>query len=156
MEQTRMNEEVKSDSGTATVEPFSIAEADWLIQHFLNLANSPSTGIEVGITLNVGGLLVSGTMVSGKKYFEGIADLLSNANTNMPEIAESWKSLSAFGQIYDDTAEVESNRNPQYIHLRNTRFFSAAGTAVPNSPGVWWRGRITEVAGFSFGTMSQE
>ena len=111
--------------------------------------------IEIGITLHVGGSLVSGTLINGKKYFDGIAELMTGANTNLPKVAASWKSIAEFGQIYDAPAEDGRLKNTQYIHLKNARTFGNAGTIIPARLGVLWRGRLSNVAGFSFGILNQ-
>jgi hypothetical protein len=41
---------------------------------------NPSDDFEVGITLNVQGILVSGIMISAKRYYEKMGKVLSEAN----------------------------------------------------------------------------
>jgi hypothetical protein len=92
---------------------------DWLLQHLVALVTDGP--LEMGITLQVGGLLVSGKLVSGARYFEAAARPL-----------------------------------PHYIHLTDTKFFSTAGDPVPAGKGVWWRGRIAEVGGFTLGQLQAQ
>lgn len=49
------------------------APLDWFLQSLVNMANTDS--LQIGITLQVSGLLVSGVLVGGKAYFEGFAEL---------------------------------------------------------------------------------
>ena len=140
---------------TASGEAQPVAMVDWFLQSFINLANNPSASVEMSVTLHVGGFLVSGTLVGGKKYFEGIAQVLAAANTNMPDLAESWKSIANYGNIYEGSAEQnEVEKNPQYIHLQNASTFSTAGAPIQAGPGGWWRGRLTQISGFSFGSLA--
>ena len=150
-----MPEGVNDDNNKVDVTALPVAKVDWFLQNFVNMANNPAAGIEIGITLHVGGTLVSGTLISGKKYFDGIAEIMVKANTNMPEIAESWRSFSEFGTIYDAPPEDSTQKNPQYIHLLNAHTFSSGGTPIPSGLGVLWRGRLTDVSGFSLGVLNQ-
>ena len=134
-------------------EPLSCAaQPDWFLQSLVNLANN--SDVEIGITLQVSGLLVSGTLVGGKKYFEGFAEDFSSAFANDPESAESIKSsFTKYGEIYQKE-ESEEVPPPQYIHMKDTHFFSTAGNPIPGNRGVWWRGRVAEVGGFILGSLS--
>ena len=149
-----MADETTNDSSQTHTTPLPVAEVDWFLQHFINLANNPAASVELSLVLNVGGFLVSGTLVGGKKYFAAVAELLSSANTNMPEISEVWKGIANYGKIYEVSAEEgEGNKNPQYLHLQNAKTFSTSGTPIQAGPGGWWRGRVAEVSGFSFGSL---
>ncbi len=133
--------------------PF-VVETDWFLQSLVNMANEGNIGI--GITLQVSGLLVSGTLVGGRKYFDGFAEDFASAFLNDPDTAESVRtSFSKYGGIYDKK-EGEEIPPPQYIHLENARFFSTTGSPTPGNRGVWWRGRISEVGGFMLGSLSSD
>ena len=130
--------------------PFAVPH-DWFLQSLVNMANN---GIEVGVTLQVSGLLVSGVLTGGKAYFEGFAEDFSGG-LNDPEVAESVRSSFAkFGDIYKKE-DGDEPPPPQYIHLKNARFFNTSGNPIPGNKGVWWRGRISEVAGFTLGSLGQ-
>jgi hypothetical protein len=45
---------------------------------------------------------------------------------------------------------------PNYIHLKEAKFFlpSGAGKPIPANQGVWWRGRLSEVSGFILGSLA--
>ena len=60
-----------------------------------------------------------------------------------------------FGTIYDTPPEESEPKNPQYIHLLRARTFGPGGIPIPNGPGVLWRGRLTDVSGFSLGELNQ-
>ena len=137
---------------------FEVSQTDWFLQSLVNIAHD--VNLEIGITLQVSGMLVSGNLVSGKQYFEGFATDFASAFIAHPEVAESIKnSFASYGDIYNKEAEVESSQPqplPQYIHLKNARFFNTAGNPIPGNRGVWWRGRICEVGGFTLGSLSPE
>ena len=129
---------------------------DYFLQSLVGLAND---GLEIGITLTVGGFLVSGILVSGKRYFNdnlagpGFAD-------HMGESAETIRDyFRSFGSIYDDatnTPEGAPRPLPTFLHLYNARFFHNSGKPIPANRPIWWRGRISEIQGFTIGSLSAE
>lgn len=129
------------------------ANTDWFLQLLVNMTND--SNLEIGITLQVSGLLVSGKLISGKRYFDGIATDFASPFASDPDVAESIKSsISAYGDIYSKQNENAKMPPPQFLHLKDARFFNTFGNPVPENKGVWWRGRIREVSGFVLGTLS--
>lgn len=126
---------------------------DWYLQKLVSIANS--SGIQFGITLVVGGSVVSGQLVGGQKYFEEFAR----------EFAEAWpgerredirRAFASNAEIYQRSPqEDEKGFPPQFIHLIDARCFYP-GSQLPNNRGVLWRGRINAVSGFSLGMLSTD
>lgn len=133
--------------------PPPLADTDWFLQMLVGMTNDAM--FEVGITLQVSGMLVSGSLVSGKAYFDGFAADFASIFAE-PEIASSIRrDLSSYGDVYNAPDEGQPDRPPpQYVHLKNARFFNTAGKPIPANRGVWWRGRIREVGGFTLGSLS--
>ncbi len=126
-------------------------QPDWFLQQLVRLAQVGD--LDIGITLQVGGLLVSGFIVSGKKYFEGFAESFARPIAGQHEITQSFTdALSQHGAIYDKRVGDEVLL-PSYIHLKNARFYNSTHTAIPANKGVWWRGRLSEVGGFTLGAI---
>ncbi len=50
---------------------------DWFLRVLVGMANS--SRLQVNVTLNVGGLLLSGTLISERQYFEGVAEGIRSA-----------------------------------------------------------------------------
>jgi hypothetical protein len=145
--------EAATDSATQPTPVDPVARTDWFLQYFVNNANN--LGVEIDVALHVAGLVVTGTLTSGQRYFELMGDALSKATTNMPEVTEALKAVAKFGDFYaprDEEEKSDRPDTPQYIHLRNARYFSPAGGPIPASGGLLWRGRVTEVSGFSIGS----
>jgi len=129
-----------------------VDDKDWFLQNLVNMVNSG--GFSLDITLNVGGFLVSGQMIGGKAYFEGFGSDFASAIEN-PKIAASIEAAFAKnGEIY--SLEGEMPPSPSYIHIMNARFFNTNGNPIPDNRGVWWRGRLSQVDGFSLGSLSAE
>lgn len=127
-------------------------QQDWFLQSLVNMVTSG--GLEIGLTLHVGGLLVSGLLVSGRRYFEGFGEDFASAIPDA-EVAENIKSsYASLGASIYQTREEGTTNAPSYIHLQNAKFFSPNGNPLPANHGVWWRGRISEVQGFFLGNLS--
>ena len=65
------------------------AQTDWFLQMLVQLANT--SPMEIGITLQVSGMLVSGIIVSKKSYFEGFAEDFASPCYGEPNTAETMK-----------------------------------------------------------------
>lgn len=124
-------------------------QLDWFLQVLVGMVNS-NRGMEIGVTLQVSGLLVSGMLTSGANYFEGFAKEMV-AGFQATDDAD--KIEKAFGEYVD--LYKRPSPTTVYIHLKETRFFDPAGSPIPTNRGVWWRGRLSEVSGFILGTLSK-
>lgn len=119
---------------------------DWFLQELVGLANVVGD-FELGVTLNVQGSIISGTAISGRRYFEEAAKLFA---TEDPENhLSNW--VKSFTAIYDEGEKPAAP--PGYIHLMNARVFGTGEGTIPSNDGTLWRGRISAVSGFSFGSL---
>jgi len=136
------------------LEPFPpAAQSDWFLQRLASFANEH--GLEMGITLQVSGLLVSGTLVSGARYFEAIAENFSQGLARHADLARVMKEgVASFAEVYADVGGTTPPL-PQYLHLKDAQFFSTTGTPVPENQRVWWRGRVSEIGGFTIGQLQR-
>ncbi len=129
---------------------------DWYLQSLVSTVNAST--IEFGVTLLVEGAIVSGLLVSGKKYFEIFSKEFADAYPGDDESKETVRTaFAAYADIYSqDGSNEEQPPPPQYIHLVNARCFSPGGQSLPGNRGVLWRGKINAVSGFSLGSLSAE
>ncbi|WP_213880903.1 gas vesicle accessory protein GvpU [Pseudomonas sp. dw_358] len=127
-------------------------QTDWLLQWFVQFVNK--TPVEVGITLSIGGGLVSGILISHHQYFEELAADFSKPFEAFagPE-AEHVKEL-VLGFIAPPTPPGEKEPAMQFLHLRDARLYSAGGGEAIPTKGALWRGKISAVDGFSMGGLS--
>jgi hypothetical protein len=128
------------------------AAADWFLQHLVSHVND--FPVELPITLQVSGMFVSGQLVSDARYFEGIAGDSAHGLAAHPEIAESVrKSFNSVGPAIGktDSNAVAPGPAPHFLHLQNARFSGATAKHTDKAEGIWWRGRVSEVDGFSLG-----
>jgi hypothetical protein len=142
---------MSDDTQNTTIED----NGDWFLQSLINIVNGKD--LEIGITLNVGGFLVSGLLVSGHRYFEAFGQEFSSAFTETDVVQSIKESFSMYGVIYtQERSQDEDVPPPNYIHLRNAKFFNTNGNPLPGNRGVWWRGRVSEVSGFMLGNLSSD
>ena len=112
-------------------------------------------GTEIGITLHASGLVVSGMLISGRRYFELLIESLENSPS---------EGGGTFGQLFtpfrdrytedgltnDSTEGEDTTLQPVgFIHMRDAQTFSPTGHSLP---GTLWRARLTEITGWSIGS----
>ncbi|MBF8676224.1 gas vesicle protein [Pseudomonas fulva] len=126
-------------------------DRDWLLQHLVTYTNQTKDFTQP-ITLWIGGGVISGLLVSGEKFFEAYSEEFSSRFT--PEAAKVTRAtLRQIGSRYYEDDERPNSRDTVYIHLLDAHFWSPSG-CIPSGAdsGVTWRGRISQVIGFSLGS----
>ena len=120
---------------------------DWLLQWLVNFVSEMK--LEVGISLNVGGSIISGDLVSHAVYFEQLSNDISApfGKIASAETADMMKKL-----ILAKAPGAPSADDPayQYLHLKNCQIFTDSDKPIP-STGVLWRGKISAIDGFFLG-----
>jgi hypothetical protein len=145
------------------------AAPDDLLEGLVRLANV--FNIQTGVTLNIGGLLITGKMVSGRRYYKEFAGQLRNTGAD-PFLRET---ILALADTYEKTGEelyppYDFSKNERdegedakseisepdaplaFIHLIDARFTNPGGGFLP-APGVLWRGKLSSVDGFILGEL---
>lgn len=142
-----MQEDEKNifDTGTAP-------SMDWFLQLLVNLANK--NRFELDVTLTVGGMLISGTLAGVRQYFNDLGSFFASPFESDMNSAELEKTFRTIGEKCACVTPSEQTDTPSYIHLKNAMFFDASGRLISGAAGVWWRGRLSEVQGFSPGLLS--
>jgi len=118
-------------------------------------------GIERGITLLIGGTLVTGTLISASRYFEmtaidyerkdGEPENNIFANTIRDRAKRIQKTFELQSEV--EPADDEVDVGPSYIHLKNAHYVTG-GNIIPANGSVLWRGKISSVDGFHIGRLS--
>lgn len=129
----------------------SAPSKDWFLQFLVNLANK--NRFELDITLTVGGILISGTLVGVRQYFDDLSAYFASpfdSGEHSEEVRETFKKI---GDQCTCVSPSEKTDNPSYIHLKNAVFADGQGKPISDSSGSWWRGRISEVQGFTPGKL---
>jgi len=135
--------------------PWPAPEADHFLRFLVTVMDN--TDFEVGVTLNVGGLLVSGLLVGYDKYVEGVVSQLRGAGGDKEANMFVEEIFRRYAEVYNSDDQggdptPEPAMDTDYIHLGEARFFTPGSAPLPVE-GVWWRGRLSEVQGFTLGTL---
>lgn len=146
--------EVK-DSHEQTETPAQLVESndiDWHLANLVALTND-YPGVGIGVTLTVNGALVSGLLISGKEYFDSLSEEIGkdSGNSLSMGISEGMKNISE--TLYSSSSKPRPV-NTVYIHLKDARHY-IGGSAIPQK-GAYWRGKLCDVSGFTFGSLSQD
>lgn len=132
----------------ATLEP------DWFLRELVSFVND--FGIEISVTLQVGGVQVTGMMISGEKYFKLTADEFGGAFSNSV-LGDKFKCLiNGYADSVSSKPDEQERPAPSYIHLSNAHLYSPGGE-IPAKQGkpILWRARISAVDGFYIGTSAK-
>jgi len=123
--------------------------------HFLEMivASVNSENAELPITLLVDGMLLTGKLISGTKYFEYYQTLFPLTGKGPVEIGDT-----AYTQEIRVKAETERfaalkgdvHAKSTYLHLRDATFHYSLDDDLTSRRGVIWRGMIEKVSGFHF------
>lgn len=117
---------------------------DRLLTFLVRMVNMSDA--EYGVTLNVGGVVVSGYLVGQQRYFaEGFAEDFGELLGKSERKAEVMDAIGKPGKFYEE-ADLD------FIHLKDARIFLGA-TVIPSGNGIWWRGRVEDVQGYSVGVL---
>jgi hypothetical protein len=144
------------DTETTPEQPETPAESqDWLLTVLVRMANN--IGLGFGVTLCVGGVLVSGTLVSGRQWTDAlIAEMRTRGHGNAAEALAG----NLEGLLREQYPEPQLDREDEfphtavgYIHLTDAHYISGTNQ-VPSDLSVAWRGRLSEVDGWSLGALS--
>ena len=144
-----MKFEDRKDNDNSAKEEKKDVFTDWFLQNLVGIINGSDA--QLAITLNVGGILISGLLISGHKYFESFAEAFYSGVVDSDKLKNYFLSL---GKVY--TSEKEGiTKPPVYIHLREAQYYQPGSNhPLPSNEGILWRGKISSVDGFLLGKLS--
>jgi len=152
-----MSNDQKRDDVEDAVEVMNTQEipddVDWfLMQGLLNLVE---LGNNIGITLSVKGVIISGICISALEYLDEIS---SGMNATLgPDYAEIVDAIIAGSkENYPSPEDImaKGHISRGYIHLKDACYFTPGKKPMPSTGGMLWRGKVAAVDGFSLGTFS--
>ncbi len=118
---------------------------DFLLSTFIGVVEEHNFGL--GLTVNVGGLLISGNAISTASYAKRLSEAFAAGSGIAPSLAQAVGSLRASVKGDDrDTPE------PVYLHMEDVKVLSSS-PHVNLSNGLW-RCPIDRIDGFMFGSVS--
>lgn len=111
------------------------------------------TNIEIGITLNVKGLLITGFIISQATYFEQLTEGIRGTKGDAETRSILGDFLSDLKAPLLKKAEKSGKDFPRFIHLRNVKIYPSEGRGMPTFGHALWRGNLESIDGFSLGEM---
>ena len=130
---------------------------DWILDYLLTAATGPADDGDgnIRVTLTCGGVVVTGTVISGTTWIAGMDALLCECAR---EIGEGFKSASSM--LATDRAETRNRRNAlglpvrarEFMHLRDVQLGS--GNSSTSTP--LWRAPMSEISGWALGVHPSE
>lgn len=117
-----------------------------------------NSSLELGVTLNVKGLIITGFIISQKTYFDALITGLDEVNQDSEVKTSLQHFLSELkGKLVPESrSEAENHQQPmlpKLIHLRNVKIYPSEGRGMPTYGDALWRGKIDAVDGFTLGEM---
>jgi hypothetical protein len=125
---------------------------DWALQYFAGMANK--FGLNFTLTIQVGGLFVVGTLISGREYFDRLASIMKKTFEAFPDaVVALEQDLLTISEPYNfdpDAPAQPKDFQPEYIHLKDALIYMPSGLASERSENVSliWRGKLESVDGF--------
>ncbi|MFP5300086.1 gas vesicle accessory protein GvpU [Cobetia sp. SIMBA_158] len=119
------------------------------------LVKMAEANVTMSVTLNVNGIVITGNLVSQKRYYEEvISDLRKPFNSTFKEEASGiLDSLSMLGDLPNgSSSEEDESAGYEFVHLSGARYF-IGDSSIPVG-GVPWRGKMAAIDGFTLGRMS--
>jgi hypothetical protein len=157
-------------------------EPDGVLRALVTAANAMTEPVEdgVGITLTLSGQVVSGQLIPNWKWFEdqavkltelgnerhrgkegerpeGLEAFFAEAHKAVTEQAKesaaAWEAVADLAERYK--AAIRGEDTTAFVHLMNARVFAPGQSGMP-AEGMYWRGRLRDVAGWSFGQLQAQ
>ena len=142
-------------------------EQDSYLQVLISLAED---GTKIPVTLMIGGMLVTGHLISTQEYREGgekvVFEAVDASGASREEREAVKEAFTLRRQIQEDMEEGDKHvkdieegkslppRPYKYVHLQNARFYAPSGQPWTQPVGFLWRGKAAAVDGFVVGTFS--
>jgi hypothetical protein len=134
-----------------------LSNEDFFLQNLVSLVNG-SKDMRIGLTLTVGGTLISGVIIGGMEYFDKFSSqFITGYKLDTDDKSQELmnKYFDSYKKIYTSPlTDDEEKQGPAYIHLDNVRIYQEQNKPIPTNDGMLWRGKISDVQGFTLGVIS--
>lgn len=127
------------------LDPSEYAVPDIVLELLVTVVNKAE--FDIGVTLTVGGLMVSGQLTGRDRYAKRVTQSLRTVTGSGKPIADAVAEGLFASSDEDDEADDEKPP-PLYIHLTDVSISSSAQGHVEFDA---WRGKLASVDGWAFG-----
>ncbi|CND92194.1 Uncharacterised protein [Yersinia rohdei] len=126
-------------------EVISLKTRDSDLLYLVRMANF---GVGVGVTLFSKGTIITGTLMSGKEYYETVASKLSEAGEFGAVLAEYYTHKAK--ELYTPSDDADKEMPLNFLHLKESSFFKGDGGLLKMQNSVL-RIKIEEIDGHYVG-----
>lgn len=139
-----------TNSTTAPATP----PAGFLDGILLGLRDSAQSGsiTGVGITLTIGGSVISGTLVGRNTWLDSMHNDLSTNHPTIGKVTEVLRDTFRHDLSGDEAELSKLMDDDLFIHLVDAKYVTGMN-ALPSEGSLFWRGRIDRVEGWSLGAL---
>lgn len=130
-----------------------LSTRDPFLQYLVGITNDSEKGW-IPVTLGINGMFVSGTLATAKEYFTSMAETITTGALGREESDLKTKFADVILGFIPPADEAFPFTGYNYVHIRDAKFFAASGQPIQITSPLIWRGRIGEVAGWSYGRMA--
>ncbi|RKE49988.1 gas vesicle accessory protein GvpU [Sphingomonas sp. PP-CC-1A-547] len=149
-----MSEETDASNKPAQIDDGHPDTTDWFLRSIIETYTND--GVEIGLTLTVGGSVVSGLLISGKTYFKELKRFLTESSGQAGDLfatmADDFGELGPY--IYDKPSDAADDWKPKptgFVHLKDARFHAPGQRPMPTKTSFLWRGKLEAIDGFFIG-----
>lgn len=146
-----MNED-KSKT-TFSLDSLRHTESDWFLINSVTLIEVQDTQLDITVSLK--GTLLTGLLISAKRYFQDFGVYLASGSTSIETAESIKKNYKAIGDyIHKEIVHSYSSGDltpplATHFHLADVKVVFGEGLFPKNGMKLW-RGRINSIDGFSF------
>ena len=119
---------------------------DPLLEILISAKKSGGDHVHLPITLNVGGMLITGDLISSDAYLKDFPH---------GDLAETLRIEQENNELLKQKTDHETKEKEyDFIHLKNAKLFIPGHLPIPGKQeGTLWRGRLRSVNGFIMGSL---
>lgn len=108
-------------------------------------------GETFGLTLTIGGILISGTLIGIDEYHK-LLDLQLRGEGGQKDEQERPDARTAVESRLKLAGQLE-DYHPEFLHMKDAHVFYAQELPSKDREGFLWRGKLDAVDGFSLGVL---
>jgi hypothetical protein len=126
---------------------------DFHLLTLIRIVNELDAG--VAVTIVAAGAVITGELIGVRAYFKAFGESFGQPfESRNPQAAEDFRRRFAdMGEEIHGEAAADDKHLPSFYHLRDAQVF--AGDKMVPTNGMLWRGKVSDVAGFSLGRFSE-
>lgn len=129
--------------------------ADGMLEVLVAVVNN--TKSEMSMTLSIPGGVITGLLIGYREWLSRIEARIARDSPNAAGMFDAWAEQDDETQWGDELEDSDVPRTmPNFVHLADANYVEWSGL-IPNedSEGLMWRGRLSEVSGWSLGSFKR-